>query len=166
MNKLTKAPIIFALIPVDVLKQASPFWKCLKESKKAKNTPKIEKYERKTWRQYYTFVDNCNTAFRYKPILAFTKKDKVLLAITRMERKIKELWNCYEKNHNIHTWKWNGFATFFKDIFETPIHCNQTIATCYKNARQKPGQAVTDFVAYLDRLEDKLSPYDNKMWQC
>ena len=43
-----------------------------------------------------------------------------------------------------------------------PIHCNQTIATCYKEARQKPGQGVTDFVAYLDRLEDELSLYDDK----
>ena len=43
-----------------------------------------------------------------------------------------------------------------------PIYCNQTIATCYKEACQKPGQVVTDFVAYLDKLEDKLSLYDNK----
>ena len=58
--------------------------------------------------------------------------------------------------------KWNDFTTFFKDTLETPIYCNQMIATCYEKARQKPGQAVTDFVAYLDRLKDKLLPYDNK----
>ena len=65
------------------------------ESKQAKDTPKIEKYKRKTWRQYYTFVDNCITAFRYKLILALIEKNKILFAITRMDRKIKELWNCY-----------------------------------------------------------------------
>ena len=43
-----------------------------------------------------------------------------------------------------------------------PIHRIQTIATHYEKARQKPGQAVTDFVAHLDRLEDKLLPYDDK----
>ena len=79
-----------------------------------------------------------------------------------MDGKIKELWNCYEKNHNIHILKWDDFTTFLKDTLETPIHCNQTIATCYEKARQKHGQAVTDFVAYLDRLKDKLSLYDNK----
>ena len=136
--------------------------KRLKESEQAKNTPKIEKYERKTWSQYYTFVDNCITAFRYKPILALTKKDKILFAITHMNRKIKELWNCYEKNPNIHTLKWADFTIFLKDILEMPIHRNQTIATRYKEARQKPGQAVTDFVAYLDRLENELPPYNNK----
>ena len=58
--------------------------------------------------------------------------------------------------------KWNDFTTFLKDTLETPIHCNQTIATHYKEARQKLGQAVADFVAYLDRLEDELLLYDNK----
>ena len=43
-----------------------------------------------------------------------------------------------------------------------PIHRNQTIATRYEKACQKPGQAVTNFVAYLDRLENELLPYDNK----
>ena len=136
--------------------------KHFRESEQAKDTPKIEKYEGKTWRQYYTFVDSCITAFCYKPILAFTKKDKILFAITRMDRKIMKLWNCYEKNHDIHTLKWNNFTIFLKDTLETPIHCNQTIATCYKEARQKPGQAVTDFVLYLDRLKDELSPYNDK----
>ena len=79
-----------------------------------------------------------------------------------MDRKIKELWNCYEKNHNIHTLKWDNFITFLKDTLKTPMHRNQTIATSYEEARQKPGQAVRDFVAYLDRLEDKLPPYDDK----
>ena len=101
-------------------------------------------------------------AFCYKLILAFTEKDKILFAITRMDRKIKELWNCYEKNHDIHTLKWDDFTTFLKNILETPIHRNQTVATCYEEARQKPGQAVTNFVAYLDKLKDKLPPYDNK----
>ena len=32
--------------------------KCLKESEQAKVTPRIEKYEGKTWRQYYTFIGN------------------------------------------------------------------------------------------------------------
>ena len=100
--------------------------------------------------------------FCYKPILALTKKDKILFAITRMDKKIKKLWNCYEKNHNIHTLKWNNFTIFFKDTFETLIHCNQTIATRYQEARQKPGQAVTDFVAYMNRLKDEHSPYDDK----
>ena len=59
--------------------------------------------------QYYTFVDNCITAFCYKPILALTEKDKILFAITRMDKKIKELWNRYEKNHNIPTLKWDDF---------------------------------------------------------
>ena len=62
-------------------------------------------YEEKTWRQYYTFVGNCIMAFRQKPILALTKKNKILFAITHMDKKIKELWNCYEKNHDIHTLK-------------------------------------------------------------
>ena len=61
-------------------------------------------------------------AFRYKPILAFTEKDKILFAITCMNRKIKELWNCYEKYHNIHTLKWDDFTTFLKDTLETFIH--------------------------------------------
>ena len=52
-----------------------------------------------------------------------------------MDRKIKELWNCYEKNHNIHTLKWDDFITFLKDTLETPIHRNQTIATRYEEAR-------------------------------
>ena len=135
--------------------------KRFRESEQVKDTPKIKKYEGKTWRQYYTFVDNCITVFRYKPILALTKKNKILLAITRMDRKIKELWNCYQKNHNIHILKWDDFTTFLNDILETPIHCNQTIATRYKEARQKPGQAVTDFVAYLDRFENELPPYND-----
>ena len=101
-------------------------------------------------------------AFRYKPILALTKKGKILFAITRMDRKIKELWNCYEKNHNIHTLKWDDFTTFLKDTLETFIHCNQTIAIRYKEARQKPGQAVIAFVAYLDKLKDEFPPYNNK----
>ena len=130
------------------------FRKRLRESEQAKDTSKIEKYEGKTWKQYYTFVDDCITAFRYKPILVLTEKNKILFAITRMDRKIKELWNCYEKNHDIHTLKWDDFTTFLKDTFKTPIHRNQTIATRYEEARQKPGQAVTDFVAYLDRLKD------------
>ena len=79
-----------------------------------------------------------------------------------MDKKIKELWNCYEKNHDMHTLKWDDFITFFKDTLEIPIHCNQTIATRYEKTCQKPGQAVTDFAAYLDRLEDELPPYDNK----
>ena len=137
-------------------------WKRLRESEQTKDTPKIKKYKGKTWRQYYTFVDNCITAFRYKPILALTKKDKILFAITRMDKKIKKLWNCYEKNHNIHTLKWDDFTPFLKNTFETPIHRNQKIATRYEKARQKPGQAVTNFVAYLYRLENKLPPYDNK----
>ena len=99
--------------------------------------------------------------FRYMPILALTKKDKILFAITRIDRKIKELWNCYKMNHDIHTLKWNDSTLFLKDTLETPIHLNQTIATHYEEARQKPGQAVTDFVAYLDRLKEKLPPYDN-----
>ena len=69
-----------------------------------------------------------------------------------MDRKIKELWNCYEKNHNIHTLKWNNFIIFLKDTLKTPIHRNQTIATHYEEARQKPGQAITDFVIHLNRL--------------
>ena len=79
-----------------------------------------------------------------------------------MDRKIKELWNCYEKNHDIHTLKWDNFTTFLKDTLETFIHHNQTIATRYEKACQKPGQVVTDFVAYLDRLKDELLPYNNK----
>ena len=79
-----------------------------------------------------------------------------------MDRKIKELWNCYKKNHDIHTLKWDDFTTFLKDTLETSIHRNQTIATCYKEACQKPGQAVIDLVAYLDRLEDELPPYNDK----
>ena len=79
-----------------------------------------------------------------------------------MDKKIKKLWNCYEENHNIHTLKRDDFTIFLKDTLETPIHRNPTIATCYEEARQKPGQAVTDFVIYLDRLKDKLLPYDNK----
>ena len=137
-------------------------WKRLKESEQAKDTPRIKKYEEKSWKQYYIFVDNCITAFCYKPILALTKKDKILFAITRMDRKIKELWNRYEKNHNIHTLKWDDFTTFLKDALETPIHRNQTIATRYEEACEKPGQAVTNFVAYLYKLEAKLPPYDNK----
>ena len=66
-------------------------WKRLKKSEQAKVTPRIEKYEGKTWRQYYTFIDNCITTFHYKPILAFTEKDKIMFAITSMDRKIKEL---------------------------------------------------------------------------
>ena len=58
--------------------------------------------------------------------------------------------------------KWDDFTTFLKETLEMPIHRNQTIATCYEEARQKPGQAVTDFVAYLDRLNDELLPYDDK----
>ena len=79
--------------------------KHLKESKQAKDTSRIKKYEGKTWRQYCIFVDNCIMAFCYKPILAPTKKNKILFAITCMDKKIKKLWNCYEKNHNIHTLK-------------------------------------------------------------
>ena len=79
-----------------------------------------------------------------------------------MDRKIEELWNCYEKNYNIHTLKWDDFTIFLKDTLETPIYCNQTIATRYKKARQKPGQAVIDFVAYLDRLKNELPLYNNK----
>ena len=137
-------------------------WKRLRESEQAKDTSRIKKYKKKTWKQYYTFVDNCITAFCYKPILAFTKKDKILFAIKRMDRNIKELWNHYEKNQDIHTQKWDDFTTFLKNTLETPIYRNQTIATHYEKARQKPGQAVTNFVAYLDGLKDKLPPYDNK----
>ena len=46
--------------------------KCLEESEQAKDTPKIEKYEGKTWRQYYTVVpppqesmDNSPNLFDY-----------------------------------------------------------------------------------------------------
>ena len=79
-----------------------------------------------------------------------------------MNRKIKELWNCYEKNHNIHILKWDDFTTIFKDTLEKLIYCNQTIATHNEEACQKPSQVVTNFVAYLDRLENKLPPYDDK----
>ena len=67
------------------------FRKRFRESEQFKDTPEIEKYEGKTWRQYYTFVDDCIMAFRYKLILAFIKKNKILFAITRMDKKIKEL---------------------------------------------------------------------------
>ena len=79
-----------------------------------------------------------------------------------MDRKMKKLWNCYKNNHNIHTLKWDDFTTFLKDILQTPIHRNHTIVTLFEEVRQKPGQAVTDFVIYLDRLENKLLPYGNK----
>ena len=46
------------------------------------------------------------------------------------------------------------------------IHCNQTIATHNKEPRQKLGQVVTDFVAYLDRLEyEDLKPRNPGMSQ-
>ena len=114
-------------------------------------------------------MDNCITAFRYKPILALTKKDKILFVITSMDRKIQELWNCYEKNHDIHTLKWDDFTTFLKDILEMPIHCNQTIATRYKKAHVVPppqesmdnGPSLFDYGldnSYNDLIDD-FDPY-------
>ena len=59
---------------------------------------------------------------------------------------------------------WEDFIIFLKNIFETLVHCQQTVATFYKKVYQKPYQTGADFVMYLNRLKDKLSPYDDKAY--
>lgn len=141
-----------------------PMAKRYLDEDKLKASIKPEHYEGKSRGQFRTFTRTCELAFKYKPGLAPTPKDKILFALLHMTGLPVEAWDrrMRQAPEVLYNTTWSEFKTFLEDLLQDPINRGRNVADQYEAAKQLPHQTVHEFVMYLDRLEADLPEYTDE----
>ncbi|KAI9657507.1 MAG: hypothetical protein M1829_006917 [Trizodia sp. TS-e1964] len=111
--------------------------------------PKVEKpntYMGKNSQELFEFKRSCNIAFRNAPNTYNTDAKKVL----------------HEHEHGVDSTTWNEFTTYLENLISDPANRELDKIQQYLDAKQKKGQTIQQFLAYIDRLESELVyPYSD-----
>lgn len=122
-----------------------------------------EKYLGKSIKEHRNFMRACETAFKLAPVTFPTEADKVSWATQHIADELRESWYAHwERQTDEPPYIWESFKGHLLDLVADPIERLLDAATKYSEARQWQGQSIQAFAAYLDTLEDQLTPYSDK----
>jgi len=116
-------------------------------------------YEGKSLSSLKEYVRRCELAFRIQADRYTQDSARVLYAAQFLTGEPAKAFERLENTNGQDNTSWEEYKIFLRDLIQDPVTRAATLARRYDEAHQRPGQTVTQFVNYLDELENELPPY-------
>lgn len=115
-------------------------------------------YSGESHEKYKQFIRACELTFETRPVTYGLDADKIRFGKAYLEGKPQDSW--YRKQEaDKRSYTWDEFKTFLLDDFRPASLRKHDVFRKYNDAKQKPNQSVSEFVTYMDSLEEQLEPY-------
>ncbi len=122
--------------------------------------PKV--YKGDSARELSEFMASIRASFRYQPRMFPTEEAKVAFAAQYLEGDPMKEWDnrcALQEEGYEEPLDFAGFEEFLRDLHIDPANRQRIAALKYNTARQRKGQGIRKFVAYLEELEREMEPY-------
>ena len=119
-------------------------------------------YYGKSEREHREFIRKAKTAFRLSPDHFHSDEIKILWTMGFLKGEAHEIWSTHEESIDLGTTPFEYFSRYLLDLVSDPENRLLSHAQEYMDTRQKAGQSVQAFHAYLSTLESQLPPYSNE----
>jgi hypothetical protein len=129
---------------------------------RAPKTRELKPYRGKTVKEAEDFFYDAELKWRQDEDITWkTDAAKITHCVSAFEGTPKTIWRRKEAADGIDTMMWEDFKEFMKDSVSDPENRNMDALLKWEEAKQREGQSVQSFVAYLDQQEDELGIYDD-----
>ena len=119
-------------------------------------------YYGKSYKEFKNWTRNALNAFEISSFYFLSKWEKIRWTQQYMRKTPSQRWSNY-KEKNLETastiWFWKNFFKFLLNLIKDSKNRRLVAVQKYDSVRQKQSQSVSDFVIYLEMLENDLNEF-------